>query len=91
MNYLSFKELVDKYALKDEANFNLKLKEILHILKLNSTGIYLRDDKFTTTAGKVNLPPTKRTHWVMFSNQKYFDSYGYPPTENIIKQIKNGP
>ena len=91
MNSLSFKELVDKYALKDEATFNIKIKEILDILKLNSTGIYLRDDKFTTTAGKVNLHPTKKTHWVMFSNQKVFDSYGCPPPENIIKQIKNGP
>ena len=32
-------------------------------------GIYMRDNKFTTTSGIVNLHQTKGTHWVMFSNQ----------------------
>ena len=31
----------------------------------------MRDDKFTTTAGIVNLHPTKEAHWVMFSD-KFF-------------------
>ena len=77
MNYLSFKEFVEKYGLKDEATSNVKIKEILDTLssfgtlKLNSTGIYMRDDKFTTTSGIVNLHPTKGTHWVMFSDKFY--------------------
>ena len=50
----------------------------------------MRDDKFTTTSGIVNLHPTKGTHWVMFTNQNYFDSYGCPPPTNIENQIKKG-
>ena len=45
----------------------------------------MRDDKFTTPPGKVNLHPTKRTQWVMYTNKNYFDSYGCPPTVNITK------
>ena len=102
MNYLSFKEFVEKYGLKDEATSNVKIKEILDtlgtqsasgafdILKVNSNGIYMRDDKFTTTSGIVNLHPTKGTHWVMFSDKFYFDSYGCPPPTNILNHINNG-
>ena len=88
--YLSFKDFVGKYGLKNEATFNVKMKEILDILKLNSTGIYMRDDKFTTTSGIFNLHPTKGTHWVMFVNEFYFDSYGSPPPTNILNHIKKG-
>ena len=93
MNYLSFKEFVEKYGLKNKATSNVKRKEILDtlsafgILKLNSTGIYMRDDKFTTDSGIVNLHPTKGTHWVMFVNEFYFDSYGCPPPTNILNHI----
>ena len=83
MVFLSFKEFVERYEINNEATSNIKMKDIRDILKLNSTGIYMRDDKFTTTAGKVNLHPTKETHWVLFSNQNYFDSDGCPPPTNI--------
>ena len=89
MNYLSFKEFVIKYGLKNEATSNVEIKEILKLMN-TSCGIYMRDDKFTTTSGIVNLHPTKGTHWVMFTNQNYFDSYGCPPPLNITKQINNG-
>ena len=46
--------------------------------------MYMREEKFTTTAGIVNLHPTKGTHWVMFSIQNYFDSFGCPPPTNIL-------
>ena len=75
MNCLSFKEIVDKNGLKDEATSNIKRKEFLDKLTI-AVGIYMRDDKFTTTAGIVNLHPTKGTHWVMFSGKFYFDSFG---------------
>ena len=89
MNYLSFKEFVNKYGLKNEATSNVEIKEILKLMN-TSCGIYMRDDKFTTTSGIVNLHPTKGTHWVMFINEYYFDSYGCPPPLNITKQINNG-
>ena len=59
MKYSSFKEFFEKYGLKNGATFNVKIKEILDILKLISTGIYMRDAKFRTDSGIVNLHPTK--------------------------------
>ena len=89
MSYLSFKEFVNKYGLKNETTSNVEIKEILKLMN-TSCGIYMRDDKFITTSGIVNLHPTKGTRWVMFTNQNYFDSYGCPPPLNITKQINNG-
>ena len=67
------------YGLKDQATSSIKIREIIGILKLNSTGIYMRDDQFIITSGIVNLHPTKGTHWVMSSDKFFFDSYGCPP------------
>ena len=89
MNYLSFKEFVNKYGLKNEATSNVEIKEILKLMN-TSCGIYMRDDKLITTSGIVNLHPTKETHWVMFINEFYFDSYGCPPPTNILNHIKKG-
>ena len=86
MNYLSFKVFVDMYGLKDQATSNIKIKEVLGLLTIPA-GYYMRDDEFTTTAGLVNLHPTKGTHWVMFTNKNYFDSYGCPPPVNITKHF----
>ena len=88
-NYLSFKEFVETYGLKNEATSNVKIKEILVELNI-PCGIYMRDDKFNTTSGIVNLHPTKGTHWVMFSDKFFFDSYGCPPPTNILNHIKKG-
>ena len=89
MIYLSFKEFVNKYGIKNEATSIVEIKEILNLMN-TSCGIYMRDDKFITTSGIVNLHSTKGTHWVMFVNEFYFDSYGCPPPLNITKQINNG-
>ena len=89
MNYLSFKEFVNKYKLKNEATSNLKIEQILSELKI-SAKVYMRDDKFTTKIGIVNLHPTKGTHWVMFVDENYFDSYGCPPPKNVVNQINKG-
>ena len=56
--YLSFKEFVEKYGLKNEATSNVKIKEIPNELNI-PCGIYMRDDKFNTTSCIVNLHPTK--------------------------------
>ena len=88
MNYLSFKDFVEKYGLKNEATSNVKIKEILKLMNITGCGIYMRDDKFNTTSGIVNTHPTKGTHWVMYKNQKYFDSYGCPPPTNILNHKK---
>ena len=50
----------------------------------------MRDDKFTTTSGIVNLHPTKGTYWVLYISNNYFDSYGCPPPINIMQFIGKG-
>ena len=81
-------EFVEKYRLKNEATSNVKIKEILNEINIPCE-IYMRDDKFTTPSGTVNLHPTKGTQWVMFVNEFYFDSYGCPPPLNITSYINN--
>ena len=73
MKCLSLKELVDEFGLKNEATSNVKIKETLNTLRdsgelIPPAGVYMRDDNFTTTAGIVNLHPTKGTHWVLYTN-----------------------
>ena len=51
-----------------------------------SAGVYMRDFKFTTDSGIVNLHPSVGTHF-MFTNQNYFDSYVCPPPVNILSRI----
>ena len=53
-------------------------------------GIYMRDDKFTTTSGIVHLHASVGTHWVLYRNEFCFDSYGCPPPLNIMSFIKSG-
>ena len=89
LQYLSFEEFVDKYGLKNEATSDIKIQEIPNEIII-PCGLYLRDDKFTTPSGLVNLHPTKGTHWVMFVNEFYFDSYGCPPPLDIMSFINNG-
>ena len=90
MKFLSFKEFIEKYRLPNEATSNVKIKKNLKLMNITECGIYMRDDKFTTTSDKVNLHPTKGTHWVMFVNEFYFDSYGCPPPTNILNHTKKG-
>ena len=47
----------------------------------------MRDDKFTTDPGIVILHPSVGTHWVLYTNKYYFDSYGCPTPLNKMKQI----
>ena len=84
---LSFKEFIREYNLKNKATSNIQIQNILNKLGV-VCGIYMRDDKFTTPIGIVNLHPTKGTHWVLYINQFYFDPYGIIPPLSIQKYIK---
>ena len=83
---LSLRQFIKQYNLKNKATSNIQIQNILNKLKIKS-GIYMRDDKFTTPIGIVNLHPTKGTHWVLYINQFYFDSYGIIPPLSIQKYI----
>ena len=90
MKYLSFKKNVEKYKLTNEAIFNVKIKESLKLMNITECGKYMRDDKFTTPSGIVNLHPSVGTHWVLYTNKFSFDSYGCPPPLNRMSFIKSG-
>ena len=49
---------------------------MLSSLSLNDVGIHLRDGPFSSDIGVVNFHPSKRTHWVVYKNETYFNSYG---------------
>ena len=90
---LKFKEFIKEFNLKNKATSNIKIKKVLDKLGLKfpliECGIYMRDDNFTTSVGIVNLHPYKGTHWVLYINRFYFDSYGILPPLSIQKYIKS--
>ena len=61
-------------------------------MSLNDVGMYLRDGPLKTDIGIVNLHPSKGTHWVCFTNENYFDSYGCVCPKKLSKFIikRNG-
>ena len=73
---MTFNELVRKHNLKTKATSNIKIPQVLSSLSLKDVGLYLRDGPFSSDIGTVNLHPSKRTHWVCFMSENYFDSYG---------------
>ena len=93
INCLTFEEFVKKYRIKNETTSNVKRKDILDILNRHihdSCKVYMRDDNFSTDVGIVNLHPSVGTHWVMFINKYYFDSYGCPSPKNILNYLDIG-
>ena len=50
---------------------------------LDNVGINLRDGPFIFDIGIVNLHPSKGTHWVVYTNENYFDSYGCAPPQKV--------
>ena len=88
MNYLSFKQFLNTFKLKDAPTSNIKIFNVLKKLNINCA-IQMRDDPIFSHSGIINLHPTKGTHWVLFFNNFYFDSYGCPPPQNILNCIKS--
>ena len=86
---LKFKEFIKEFNLKNKATSNIKIKQVLDELRIKNCKIYMRDDNFTTSVGIVNLHPYKGTHWVLYINRFYFDSYGILPPLSIQKYIKS--
>ena len=87
-----FNDFVENYNLRNKATSNIKIQQVLSSLSLNDVGIYLRDGRFKTDIGIVNLHPYKGTHWVLYINENYFDSYGCAPPKKQSKFIikRNG-
>ena len=86
-SFLSFKEFIKKYTLRNAPTSNIKLNNILKQLNLDCK-IYMRDTPIKSNCGIINLHPFRGTHWVCFFNNFYFDSYGCPPPQNILQLHK---
>ena len=84
---MTFKDFIKKYKLRNKATSNIKIQQVLSSLSLNDVRIYLRDGPFKSDIGIVNLNPSKGTHWVSYSNENYFDSYGCAPPKKLSKFV----
>ena len=80
-----FNDFIKKYNLKNKATSNIKIQQVLSSIGLDNVGIYLRDGLFKTDVGIVNLHPNRGTHWVLYSIENYFDSYGCVPPKKLSK------
>ena len=82
-----FNDFIKKYNLRNKATSNIKIRQVLSSLSLNDVGIYLRDGPFESDIGIVNLHPSKGSHWVVYINENYYDSYGCVPPKKLSKFI----
>ena len=84
---MTFNDFVRKHELKNKATSNIKLQQVLSSLGLNDVGIFLGDGPFESDIGIVNLHPSKGSHWVVYINENYYDSYGCVPPKKLSKFI----
>ena len=66
---------------------NFENQQVLSSLYRNDVAIYLRDGLSECDIGSVNLHPSKRTHWVAYKKQNYFDSHGCSPSPKLSRFI----
>ena len=84
---MTFNDFVRKHELKNKATSNIKIQQVLSNLGLNDVGIFLRDGPFESDIGIVNLHLSKGSHWVVYINENYYDSYGCVPPKKLSKFI----
>ena len=66
----------------------MKLEQVLSSIRLDNVGMYLRDGLFPSGIGIVILHHSRKTHWVCYINENYFDSYGCVCPKKLTKIIK---
>ena len=71
-----------------KATSNIKIDQIFRSIGLHKVGIYLRDGLISSDIGIVKVHDSIETQWVVYINQKYFDSYGCSPPQKLSKYIK---
>ena len=81
----TFNDFVHKHNLTKEATSNKKIYPALSSLGLNDVDIYPRDEPFSSDIGIVNLHPSRATHWIVYINETYSDSYGCAPPNKLFK------
>ena len=82
---ITFNECVKKNNLKNKATSYIKIQKVLTSIGLDNVKIYLRDGSFSSDIGIVNLHPSLGTHWVVYIDENYFDSYGCVPPKKLSK------
>jgi len=89
---ITFNDFVQKFNLKNKATSNIKIHQVLNSIGLDNVGIYLRDGPFKTDIGIVNLHPNRGSHWILYIDENYFDSYGCVPPKKLSNFIikRNG-
>ena len=89
---MTFNDFIIKNKLKNKATSSIKIQQVLNSIGLNNVIIYLRDGPFSSDIGIVNLHPTRGSHWVSYTHEHYFDSYGITPPGKLFKFIikRNG-
>ena len=73
---MTFNEFVQEYKLKIKAKSNIEIQQVLFSLNFNVIKIYWRNGPISSYIGIVTLHPLEGTHWVVYMNEKFFDSYG---------------
>ena len=89
---MTFNDFVHKFKFKNKATSNKKIQQVLSTLSLNDVTIYLRDGLFKTDVGIGNLHPFRGSHWILYKNEKYFDSDGCSTPKKLSNFIlkRNG-
>ena len=87
---MSFNDFVRKYKLKNKATSNIENQQVPCSLCLNNVGIYLRFGRFESDIGSVYLHPSRKVHWVVYTNEIYFDSHGCSTPQKLSKFIMKG-
>ena len=87
---MTFNEFSKKYNLKNKTTSNIKIQQVRSSLSMNGVGIYSREAPFKSDIGIVNLHPSKGSHWVVYINENYFDSYGCALPKKLSKFIIKG-
>ena len=92
MKMMPFIGFIHKYKLKNKATSNIKIYQVFFSIGLDNVDINLRNGPFSSDIGIVKLHPSKRTHWVAYITEKYFDSYGCWFSQKLSKFIikRNG-
>ena len=86
---LTLEQFMKSYGLKNQTMTTSDLIEKLSMANIKDVNIYPRDSQIKTTKGICNIDDGSQggTHWVAFEGSSYFDSFGGPPDQWLIKQL----
>ena len=86
---LTLERFMKSYGLKNQTMKTSELLEKLYKIKISGVEIYPRDSIINSTKGICNIDNGSQggTHWVAFEGSSYFDSFGGPPDQWLIKQL----